>query len=50
MEPNASAGGFKARHPLCPQSGNESGKHVTRDLGGTADTAEFTQAVIEELR
>lgn len=27
----------------------EAGKHVTRDLGGTANTAEFTQAVIEEL-
>ncbi|MCA9570758.1 MAG: NAD-dependent isocitrate dehydrogenase [Myxococcales bacterium] len=27
----------------------EAGKHVTRDLGGTAGTAEFTQAVIEEL-
>jgi len=27
----------------------EAGKHVTRDLGGTADTAEFTAAVIEEL-
>jgi isocitrate dehydrogenase (NAD+) len=27
-----------------------SGKHVTRDLGGTAGTGEFTQAVIEELR
>ena len=27
----------------------EAGKHVTRDLGGTAGTAEFTNAVIEEL-
>lgn len=27
----------------------ESGKHVTRDLGGQAGTQEFTQAVIEEL-
>ncbi|MEZ4317481.1 MAG: isocitrate/isopropylmalate dehydrogenase family protein [Myxococcota bacterium] len=28
----------------------EARKHVTRDLGGTANTAEFTAAVIEELR
>ncbi len=27
----------------------EAGKYLTRDLGGTADTATFTQAVIEEL-
>ncbi|MFT4621535.1 MAG: isocitrate dehydrogenase (NAD+) [Myxococcota bacterium] len=27
----------------------ESGAHVTRDLGGTADTAEFTQAIIDAL-
>lgn len=25
------------------------GKHLTRDLGGTAGTAEFTQAIIDEL-
>ena len=27
----------------------EAGKHVTRDLGGTADTAEFTHAIIDAL-
>ncbi len=27
----------------------EDGKHITRDLGGTADTAEFTDAVIDKL-
>jgi len=27
----------------------EAGKHVTRDLGGDADTATFTEAVIDEL-
>ena len=27
----------------------EEGKHTTRDIGGTADTAEFTEAIIDKL-